>query len=188
MLIEKEVIIKDKKGILSYDDTMFGKDANTLNDESYKDAKICFPDEQVDVTLVIENKEYNGYDDYYYKFKDVPDFYFRILDMDWFDEVLGYSEAIFTLIADEEELISILTKKSYFIKNRFEFKDCPKGYCAGNCSHDTYLNCEYSTLSKYGLCGEVCQDCGGDIHAIEDDEAYICDCNKILFKDRHKIM
>lgn len=181
MLVKKELVVSGKKAVLSYDGTIFGKDANTLKYEEYEDAEILFLDSKIRVKLLVNGEE--CYSDSESKY--VPEFYFEIVDFDDFDNELAFSDAIYESVSNEEELIKLLTKESYFINNMDTFKECPKGYVAGWCDEEASEKCEYSALKVKGLCGAECLNCNGDIHAYKDDEAYICGCNKILFKDRN---
>lgn len=182
MLVKKELVVNRKKAVLSYDDTMFKKDANALKYETYKDVELLFLDSKIIVKLLINGEEE------YSKSKYIPEFYFEVVDFDDFDNELACSDAIYESVSSEEELLKLLTKESYFINNMDIFKECPKGYVAGWCDEEASEKCEYSALKVDGLCGAECLNCNGDIHAYKEDEAYICNCNKILFENKHKIM
>ena len=182
MIIKKEILVNEKKAVLSYDDFMFGKDANTLKYESCMDAEILFLDSNVRAVLLINGEEYHSDS----KSDYVDDFYFEVVDMDKFDNELGCSDTIYEEISNEKELIEMIVENSCFINNMKLFKTCPKGLISGFCDEETSDNCEYSALKTEGLCGAECQNCMDDIHASKEDEAYVCDCSKILFKDRHK--
>lgn len=182
MIMKKEILVNEKKAVLSYDDSMFGKDANTLKYESCMDAEILFVDSNIRAVLLINGEEYycDSKADY------VDDFYFEVVDRDKFDNELGCSDVIYEEISNEEELIEVIVENSSFVNNMDMFKICPKGFVSGFCDKEASDNCEYSALKIEGLCGAECQDCMDEIHASKEDEAYVCDCTKILFKERHK--
>lgn len=181
MEVKKEIVIKGKKAILSYNNNMFGKDANALKHAGYTDAKILFIDEDIRAVLLINGEEYysdkkGGY---------VDDFYFEVVDMDKFDNELSCSDTIHVGIDNEKELIEMLSEHSEFVNNMRKFESCPKGFVKGHCDEEASNNCEYSAVTRDGLCGAECQNCEADIFASKIDEAYECECSKILFKDRH---
>lgn len=181
MLIKKEIFIDKKKAVLSYDDTMFNKDANELKYGSYVDVEILFVDYQIKVALLINGEEFYDAE----KSENKGDFYFEVVDVDDFDNELACSDAIYEAISDEKELIRLLTKSSYFINNMDEFKRCPSGYVLGHCTEEASAKCEFSASTVEGLCGAECQDCFGEMFASKEDGAYICECSKIFFEDRH---
>lgn len=181
MKIKKEILVNGKKAVLSYNDAMFGKDANILKYEEYKEAEIIFIDNSERVALYINGEEYYSDDNSDY----LDDFYFEVLDLDKFDNELACSDAIYESISNEEELLKIMIENSYFINNMDDFKVCPKGFTSGFCDEETSSNCKYSSLTRDGLCGAECQDCMGEMYASREDEAYVCECSKILFGDRH---
>lgn len=79
----------------------------------------------------------------------------------------------------------ILVNNSCLMDDENKVKECPKGFIIGYCDEEASNNCEYSALNKDGLCGAECQDCNGEMFAYKEDKAYVCDCSKILFEDRH---
>ena len=175
MMVKKEILVEGRKAILSYDDTMFGKDANTLEREGYTEAQILFPDIDVKAVLFINGEEY------YSDSKDayIDDFYFEVVDVNNLGNEMSCSEAIYQTIDNESGLIDVITSNSSFA----EYKLCTKGFIAGYCDNETSENCEYSALNRHGLCGAECQDCMGEMFAY--DKAYICECSEVLFEDRH---
>ena len=181
MKIKKEILVKNKKVVLSYNSEMFGKDANTLKHSNYEEAKLIFPDGKR-ALLCINGEEY--YSDTQSKYID--DFYFEVVDMDKFDNELSVSYSIHSIIDNEKELIEVLSNASYLMDENNDLKDCPKGFVIGYCDEEASQNCEYSALNKDGLCGAECQDCNSEMFAYKEDKAYVCDCSKILFEDRHK--
>lgn len=183
MLVKKELIINGKEAILSYDDTLFGKGAKELKGESYAETKLLFVDSKIRVKLLINSEKYHSH----CISKNIPNFefdvfFFEIADFDSKDNELTCSEAIYQSISNEEELLKLITKMSYFINNMDEFKECPKGFVAGYCDEKTSTDCEYSALTIKGLCGAECLKCGGDIHAY-DKKGYSCSCSTILFEE-----
>lgn len=186
MLIKKEIFVNGKKAILSYDDSIFNKDADQLISEGIiKDfkvnAEILFTDYQIKTCLTIGEDEYYDEDES----KEVKCFCFEVVDMDNFDNELCCSYSLHETISNEKELIHLLAEESHFINNTEEFKRCPKGYVLGYCDEKASAKCEFSALSVEGLCGAECQDCFGEMLASKEDGAYVCDCSRIFFEDRH---
>lgn len=177
MMIKKEILLDGKKATLSYNDNMFGKDANTLKHEGYRDAELLFPDINMKAVLLINGEEY--YNDNTGDYED--DFYFEVVDRNSCDSEIGHSDSIHEAINNESELIDIMVSGSSFA----EYEICPKGFVAGFCDDKASEHCEYSALGKYGLCGAECQDCMGEMFAYKEDKAYVCSCSRILFEDRH---
>lgn len=177
MKIKKEILINGEKAILTYNDNMFGKDANTLKIEGYTDAEILFPERNIKAVLLINGEEY--YNDTKGDYE--CDFYFEVVDRNSSNSELYCSEAIHEVIKNESELIDLIASTSYFA----EYEICPKGFIAGYCDEESSNNCEYSALNRCGLCGAECQDCMGEIFAYKEDKAYVCDCSRVLFEDRH---
>lgn len=177
MLIKKEILVDGKKAVLSYDNNMFGKDANVLKHEGYTDAEILFPDMNMKAVLLINGEEY--YNDIKKKYED--EFYFEVVDRSISNSEITCSDAVYESVNNESELINLIISGSHLA----EYKICPKGFVSGYCDDESSNNCEYSALGRYGLCGAECQDCMGEMFACREDKAYVCDCSKILFEDRH---
>lgn len=185
MIINKEVIVKGKKALLSYDNNMFGKDANTLESDGYTDATLKLLEDNVTITLLINGEEYYCPIKSDYK----CDFYFEVVDRDEFSNDLFYSETIYDTIKNEADLIEVLIGNSRYIdeyeyiNNEDESNLCPKGFVLGYCDDNTSNNCEYSALNRDGLCGAECLDCMGDILASAKEKAYVCSCSKISLEN-----
>lgn len=182
MLINKEMFVNEKKAILSYDDAMFGKDANTLKNEGYTEAKLTFLDVEIKVELLINGEEYCSHSES----KNISDFYFEVVDKDNSDNELSCSDPLYEVISNEKELVHVLAEESYFINNIDDFRRCPKGNILGYCSQKDAETCEFAASTFEGLCGAECQDCFSEMFASQEDGAYICGCSKILFEDRHR--
>ena len=180
MKIQKDILVKGQHAVLTYDDIMFGKDANELKYILGQDANIILKDSGIKITLWINGEEYYNPDKEDY----IDDFYFEVVDF-YKDRELSYSDTIYEVVNNEEELLELLTSNSYYLDNLDEFRLCPKGHVIGYCDDETSNNCEYSALNPVGLCGAECQDCLGEMFAVAKDKAYICECSKILFEDRH---
>lgn len=182
MNIKKEILIKGRKAVLTYNDNMFGKDANTLVDEAYEDVIVTMSKTGVQMVLVINGEEvYNDVTELY-----EPHYYFELVDRDMHNNELSYSETIYETVNSELELVQLIIGYSDYVNNMDDYKVCPKGFVNGNCDQETSDKCEYSALTIDGLCGAECVECSGDMLASIEKNGYVCECSNILFEDRHK--
>ncbi|MBQ8997151.1 MAG: hypothetical protein IJ086_13525 [Clostridium sp.] len=181
MKIKKDILVRGKKATLTYNDNMFGKDANDLTSDMYTDARIVMKDTGVNIVLTINGEEYYDADKDTY----INDFYFEVVDFNKFDEEICFSETIYESVNNEVELLELMITNSQFINNPEDYRVCVKGFVNGNCDEKSHDQCEYSALTIAGLCYAECQDCEGEMFASAEEKAYVCDCSKILFEDRH---
>lgn len=180
-IINKEILIDGTKASLEYNKDVLGKGANDCKSLGFSGsvAKIVCGNETY--VLYINGEEYYDKDieDY------VKDYYFEVNE-----EYL--SDTLYERIETEKDLINTMItdkKWSYITKNNTcdtnISKVCPKGFVNGDCDEKSQENCEYSALRFAGLCYAECEDCGGEFFASAKDNAYVCDCSKISFKERH---
>lgn len=177
MIIKKDILVKGQHAVLTYDDNMFGKDVENIT-SMY--ATILLKELDVKITLLVNGEEYYNRVSQSY----INDFYFEVVDF-YKGKELSHSDTIHEVVNNEKELLELIISNSYFLDNQDEFKLCPKGFIIGYCDDDTSNNCEYSALNSSGLCGAECLDCMGEMFAVSKDKAYVCECSKILFEDRH---
>ena len=169
MKVKKEILVRGKKAVFTYDDTIFNENLVAINQRNIGSmASVFIKDLSINISLQVSSDEYFEVVDYYNS-----------------NIMLSNSKTLVKKIRNEVELLEIIIANSYFLNSENEFKICEKGFIAGFCDDKTSSECEYSALNRDGLCGAECPDCLGEMVALAEDKAYVCDCSKILFKYRH---